>query len=493
MSWGKNAFSYLLWFVYSLASAVVFICAVTYLCTEAGHDASMGLLLGGGLLAVAGLLVFLIWKLIPGRGVKKEERMPLLVCESLAVVILLVEGILLRGWQMSVQTMDSAYFQAAMVAEGQELPQIVHGAVYFYLLLLHGICILFGNKITACVVFQMVMQLAACLLLYLMLRRAAGRMAAVLCFAFFMASPTMISASLTLSPEVLVLFLSAALLAVFGSLSKAGAAAYAGAGALAGLAVYLDVTGILLLFFLFGVLLQSREKQGEGLPGSGKAMRGFACIAGGLVSFLAAFLLDAFFTGKNMLDILRAWSSLFAPEQLQLTRLAFSQNQIEEMIVLGALIFGIFSFWCSRERERVSLWTLLLLFLGTGCLFGVTTAEVPGVQLFLVLLVILGSIGLQEMFTGKGSALHAETCAQNVYTQNAYAQDAYTQDASAVTDEMEEIEAFDLPSVEKPIQYIENPLPLPKKHEKRTLDYDLSGDEADDFDFSVGESDDFDI
>ena len=488
MSWKKNAFSYLLWSVYSLVSAVVFICTVTYLCTGAGQNASMGLLFGGGLLAVAGLLVLFIYKLIPDREPKREERMSLLVCESLAIVILLVLGILLRGWQMSVQTVDSAYFQAAMVAEGQGIPQIVHGAVYFYMQLLHGICILFGNKIAACVVFQIVIQSAAFLLLYLMLRKAAGRMAAVLCFAFFMVSPTMISASLTLSPEVLVLFLFAALFAVFGRMNEGGPIAYAGAGLLAGLAVYLDITGLLLFFFLFGMLLQNREEREERLSGSEKALRGFACVAGGLISFFAAFLLDAVFSGKNMLDILWAWSSLFAPEPFELTRLVFSRNQPEELIVAGALIFGIFSFWCSRGRERVSLWTLMLFLLGAGCLFGVTTAEVPGMRLFFVLLVILGSIGLQEMFTGKTGSLQAETGAQ-VELEHTEEKILCQEEAG----ETEITEAFDLSSEKKQIQYIENPLPLPKKHEKKTMDYKMSGEEADDFDFSVGESDDFDI
>ena len=47
---------------------------------------------------------------------------------------------------------------------------------------------------------------------------------------------------------------------------------------------------------------------------------------------------------------------------------------------------------------------------------------------------------------------------------------------------------------EKQIQYIENPLPLPKKHVKRVLDYPCRpAAEEDDFDYPVSEEDDFDI
>ena len=44
------------------------------------------------------------------------------------------------------------------------------------------------------------------------------------------------------------------------------------------------------------------------------------------------------------------------------------------------------------------------------------------------------------------------------------------------------------------IKFIENPLPLPKKHEKRVLDFPMKQfSENDDFDYSIGADDDFDI
>ena len=47
---------------------------------------------------------------------------------------------------------------------------------------------------------------------------------------------------------------------------------------------------------------------------------------------------------------------------------------------------------------------------------------------------------------------------------------------------------------QREVRYLENPMPLPKKHVKRVLDYGLkSTAEDDDFDFSVAEDDDFDI
>ncbi len=85
-----------------------------------------------------------------------------------------------------------------------------------------------------------------------------------------------------------------------------------------------------------------------------------------------------------------------------------------------------------------------------------------------------------------------------------------TEEAKTADDVRQEQEG-----AERKIHYIENPLPLPKKHQKRTMEFqlDLSGDQkkaddfdkvssfvksddfyrADDFDVEIGETDDFDI
>ena len=45
----------------------------------------------------------------------------------------------------------------------------------------------------------------------------------------------------------------------------------------------------------------------------------------------------------------------------------------------------------------------------------------------------------------------------------------------------------------KQVKYIENPLPLPRKHKKRVMEYPRHISEEDDFDHPVDENDDFDI
>ena len=63
------------------------------------------------------------------------------------------------------------------------------------------------------------------------------------------------------------------------------------------------------------------------------------------------------------------------------------------------------------------------------------------------------------------------------------------------TEEFPEEEPADFqeePVETEKIQLIENPLPLPKKHVPKVLDYKLDDDDDSDFDYPVADDDDFD-
>lgn len=50
-----------------------------------------------------------------------------------------------------------------------------------------------------------------------------------------------------------------------------------------------------------------------------------------------------------------------------------------------------------------------------------------------------------------------------------------------------------LSSLENQVQFIKNPLPLPKKHVPKVMDYDLTENIKEDYDYEVSEEDDYDI
>ena len=100
---------------------------------------------------------------------------------------------------------EAAYFDAAMVAEGADIPQITHGAVYFYLQVLRLLFLVAGNKWMAGIYLQIALQLAACVILYLGVKRLSGGFPALIMAAFLMLSPHQILQGLVYSPVMLYL------------------------------------------------------------------------------------------------------------------------------------------------------------------------------------------------------------------------------------------------------------------------------------------------
>lgn len=109
----------------------------------------------------------------------------------------------------------------------------------------------------------------------------------------------------------------------------------------------------------------------------------------------------------------------------------------------------------------------------------------------MVLVVLVAGSCLKALFSRKKGAVESvwedgkmEACLEAISTEEA---------------EWEAVDESQEASVEEPvivpqIKLIENPLPLPKKHVKKVLDYDRELEEGkDDFDIEIDECDDFDI
>ena len=72
--------------------------------------------------------------------------------EGILTVLLVAAGIVLRIREIQLMDLDVAaedvWFDTVRVTTQTQIPQVVHGAVYLYLQILHGLLLLLGNKIT---------------------------------------------------------------------------------------------------------------------------------------------------------------------------------------------------------------------------------------------------------------------------------------------------------------------------------------------------------
>ncbi len=500
MNWKKTAFSYLIWFLYTILTGVGLFIVTEGICAAAGLGDYMGIVSAVGYVAVAGGMAFGLHRFtVSCASYTEEKRVHFTVLGALLAVALFAVGFFLRLQGISgAEHSSSVYYEAAKVTEGQSIPQTVHGAVYFYVRLLHVVFRLLGNYAAAGIWVQIVLQMAASLLLFLVVKRSAGLAASLVVLGFCMCAPFMVQSSLALSPQMLYFFL----LTVAVSFMEAGyrdrkvkdgeEEKTSGlslnvcffTGVLAALCCYVDILGISLLLAAVGGVFCHRE---NAVSAGRKAAGALLCVAGAAAAFAVCIFLDAGMSGKTVQGVAFAWLSLYRPDGFQLPASAgVSGSVIENCLLFGIMAFGIFSFWFEKGKERISAGVLAACgIMAAGC-FGIFTEEMPGFFFLYLAFVVLAGIGFGQCF-------HAKPVKQR---ETPVAEEKPDWEILIESKEEEQRKKEQPEGTEKKqVQFLENPLPLPKKHVKRIMDYSLPPEqkENDDFDIPVAEDDDFDI
>lgn len=522
MSWKKNAFSFFVWLVYIVLAGTSVIATSAVLVDNMGYLPQYGILLAGVIALVEGLLVLLVHKLVTASAEKEQEshsKIVPLICEAIVILAFLVVGVLVRIEGLrNITNIDESmiYFEFAKVANGQSIPQIVHGAVYFYLQLLHMLFVFLGNKIAMAFWMQVILQLLAVLVLYRAVRRLIGKLPSVIMFVLLMCSTWMVQEVLYLSPNIILLLCFAIVLWIISLGAKASKihfSAWLVIGALVATVSYIDISGLTLLLPMVGALFTFDVLKREGIRRSfsalGMSVLGFVLVFSGII------IIDAVASGKNILNVFLAWFQVYVPGYFQLGYALDGMNfylLIENVVVFALLLVGVFTFWCRKETEKISLWICEIILVLLAQCFQLTTVEADGKVFLYVFIAILTSIGIAEMFVVNKAEVIEEDAVidttEEMEVVDMEQPDAETQlldeekvqsDEETQSLEVEQIEKVQpvevQPVEEEPpvIEYIPNPLPLPKKHEKKVLKYAVDSKEEDDFDFKIEDDDDFDI
>lgn len=509
MSWKKNGFSFLLWVLYAVAAEVGLVCLADAVCDALGAEIHIGTIACALYIVLAGAGIFLIHHFAPKySGTGEKNHFPRTIIFGAAAVILLVIGFILRMPAAGGGEETSLYYELAAVGPERELPQGVRGIVYFYVQMLHGLLYFLGNKPTAAVWMQILLQMGALLLFYLALRKLTGRIAALVTLAFCMFSSYLTGEACRLSPSMLYLFCWSAVLLVivWAAGTEKRIWGFPAAGLLIAVQSYLDAAGLLLLAILIMLIFG-----GEQEPGRRGRELGLS-LAGAGAGFAVCILADSLVNGKTFLQALAAWGALYAPGDFRLPVIADTQEVWGEYIFLFCILtLGIYSFWRDRRQDRRKGWMLLLIFWGAAGCFHVFTEEIPmGIYMYLLLAVLAGiaveecvcfvqpapaeeSIVLEKAEAGEqfGGETLQMTAARELTAKNKAAENKMeTGGVQKMTEKGAETEG----AQQGEIHFIENPLPLPKKHVKRRLDYGMEVPEGKyDFDLDVDEKDDFDI
>ncbi|MCM1173877.1 MAG: hypothetical protein NC341_02370 [Blautia sp.] len=509
MTYKKTWLSYLLWAVYTCLTGVM-LANYAILFWQKKMDASLsyGTAVFVFLVFAAAAGVYFLIRRISGRIVRGNHEISShtkLLWEIFAVLSILFAGLLYRVF-LYLKNIDfiteNSYYQFAAVKAGNTVGPMVHGASYLYTMCLSFVLSFLGNKIAAAVCLQIFFQMVTLLLAFFVVRGLAGRIPACIAMLVLAVSSVYAGQILTMTPESLFFLLYLTGIFIVGDYVKNDCgnrrgklSAVMGAllsGIIIGLLAYLDAVSLTLFVLMAGLVTGIRPKCAQKSGGTGfSLLLLLAAAAAGGLTFAGMLALNAYSYHESigaMTEMLAAFYRTHFRIDYVLCRTEYSV--VECLVIVILAFFLIPAFWNRKKRQNATPWICLMLLLAPTPL---TAQGVLPYQVYSVFLWgVLAGIGLQQSFVWESAAPVKERCEKE--------EEAPKKEKPAETAAAAEVSAEAAPaaaSMQAPNQkprFLENPLPQPKRHEKRTMDYQYEvREEQMKFDIEVKDNDDFDI
>lgn len=432
------------------------------------------------------------------------------VTEILPVMLLYVLTLVTRVWlayemPLEVTGNESLFLDAGM--QNTYYGSFFHypaGVLWAYRWLLRGMCMIFGNDPLAVFALNTVIQLLIVLSGYLLLRLCFHKKAAI-CYAFLWnvlpccyGMLPMVDAAML---DILILIV-ALLFTVWLCRERNGAAhrpvLRSVACILCGIFTgYLLIGNVLYLFvFIVGLLLlgmYSHRKKADFLCyGIGWFVGLLGVIVTGAVCFADRMNLSGILYGAKTY-ILR-YCDLYLPINgvyVDISNALTEQNGWTFSMLAVLMLSGLLIFltW-KNEKEALHLFTPV--YVGTilwhllGC-----NRMINGEAMLVCIGILIVSAGFGMIFTMKNPLEKKEQPAGAEPEK----EEAEIQSFEPAKEEKEELSAEETAdSSQTPIRLIENPLPLPKKHIRKEMDYqyEVAPDKMN-YDIAVEDTDDFDV
>lgn len=555
MVYRKTWFSYVLWMVFTMLCVIFLVFAGNYVCVSYFADSMAQV--DGALRPVSGFAAVLAaaaayWLIRPIAGrIRKRyagKAFAGRILEGIVVTGLLALGLFVRveragtytglqeAAESSMQNFLSGmeYFDMAVVTADGFAAQTAYGSAWLYVACLSVVLSFLGNKAASAIVFQVFLQMTGLGLGYAVTRRSAGRLPACVVLLYLACSPGYLEMLKNLGPECLFFDLYLiVMLVVVGFLKAycknrcgrgAALAGAVGAGALIGVLGYLDLTAFTILALGAAVVTGKKSRteeepvrNGGGISAAVAALILIGCGAG----FLGTAAAVSASSGTGLIAYLTQWAAVHVWNTRTFGFQPLYPYSLD-MLLFGVLAvmasFLVFEFFRSGREQNYMLWILLCIVAAP------TPLAVFGVQPFGLLSMylwgVLAGLGLQNCIFG-GQARLMQTMIEEINQAageiEAVEESGQMQEdreknkveliqAGGNKDKVEEIEVLDLTKEETPEEqqqaeepvrkprYIKNPLPLPKKHVRRQMDYQYTVDDKDmNYDVEVGDDDDFDV
>lgn len=491
MFWKKNVFSYVLWLFLAAVSLGGLFGLIT--CMTSTYQSSMyvSLLALVGIFAVAYALMFLVRYIINERLSQVKLSGGLLTAlEMSGFLLCLGLGIFLRYLELPRITGDARALLSASVNGQNILFPRFHGASFLYLEILKKVCTFFGTDMLVCVLFQECLLLLSGILLYVSVRRVAGRFPAFLTFLVGFCASYIRKAIMVLSPTVLILLILSVLFFILSGLVKrqrdADFLLFYPVGILIGICGYLDCIGFLPVLFLICLLFENDEDEGEGESVKEKMLLLVGFLVMVVLGFIGCVFVDVLMSSSITERILVSYGYANSSGFSSAIDLTFRCGFVTELTVLFlTVLFAVLGFFMDKEKVRITPWALIVLGILLMQALGFSYSTIDMNVYLMVFGAALGGVGISSFWkfdrkqTGQ---LKYITEASELGSLSDWTPDLMEK-SNVVFGNQDHVPSGDsgVETVEK-IEYIENPLPGPRKHVAKSMEYDIEVPDDDDFD-----------
>lgn len=491
MQFKKNLLSYFLWFIYT---GLVILAAIGFGRTLANfycYPDLVGIIACPALVLLFGILTIFIrmlWinKTADSNKVENDSQRFMIWPEIVYISLILVYGIYLRYISLD-NIIDNNLFEISKVMSDWSAPGLLNMAKYLYVNFLHLVFWLLGNKLIAGIWLQIAFQIISAVLLYLSVRKLGGVIAASISLLILMVSNLYVKSCMELNVGIFVMLMYSLVLfvCVYAIKPKAHPILIAFSGFITGLFIYTDVIGFTLFAFaVFGIIFVNFQKK-DGYTKRLPAIVLYVIFAIlGFVSLLFGFSL---YYSDSFINIFYKWVGMFGPAKFSLSISAGGLFTVYEVVIILLLLgMGIFSFWFGYKVERKGIWMVAFIVQLVLICFGMFSDQSDGYIFIYFVISVLAGLGLSDIVLPKRVLIkndEEQAIESNIVIETDTRNDVENKEIHA-----EQVE-------NKPnIEFIKNPLPVPKKHEKKILDYDIKDiTDSDDFDYQISENDDYDL
>lgn len=503
MVWKKNVISVFLWAAYFLGISAALLYYILFGAVRNSYSMTEALVMS------VGCLLFVILLALFGKWIGKRRKRSVKKEVSYLLECILIGGILGTGIAFRIAGMpqefeDSLYYQAAQGAGPVLTGESMSGISFLYVSLLRLVFLVFDAGFLAGIWTQMVLQILAAVILYFVIRRITGVYGGLAVLAGCMLLPSGWADCFTYLPGNLYLLLYA--LGIGMTVPAAGDKKRLStfftvlSGAYTGLLLFLDPLSITIIILFLSFLYSDRSQ--EDPEKKRQSLKTVIYFLMTVLIFGICILVNSLYHGQSFGESVSLWAGFYSVKGVNYLFWFAEEDLLSSVILLCFMVYGALGLCQKCRTQKYVPWLLVLLIIGLFGFLGISSNDMPCSFMAVMAATVVTGLGIGGIFVKEEEKPKKEKLSVTKRNQSYSEEVARLKEQITAEKERRAQQEKKPVSENKPekdnsvkeIGLIKNPLPMPKAHVKKSIEYQL--EPALDqmcFDVEVDDFDDFDI